>query len=153
MECGTFTGDGLTKYIQTDAKWIRDAKVGRKERQVWDLKWIKKKKRSKSIKPKINWNLTSATIHVWSKFRNTDFNWGWPIARTTLSELSLSSFSCCFQYHLIFDCDISIVYSIHVLVFLYLGGQLDKLCFSVRPPSRNELYTDCKLYHVLLLGK
>ena len=33
-----------------------------------------------------------------------------------------------------------------------LGGQLDKLCFSVRPPSRNELYTDCKLYHVLLLG-
>ena len=71
----------------------------------------------------------------------------------SLSELSHSSFSCCFQYHWIFDCDISIVYSIHVLVFLYLGGQLDKLCFSVRPPSRNELHTDCKLYHVLLLGK
>ena len=71
----------------------------------------------------------------------------------SLSELSLSSFSCCFPYHLIFDCDISIVYSIHALMFLYLGGQLDKLCFSARPPSRNELHTDCKLYHVLLLGK
>ena len=71
----------------------------------------------------------------------------------SLSELSLSPFSCSFQYHLIFDCDISIVNSIHVLVFLYLGGQLDKLCFSVRPPSRNELHTDCKLYHILLLGR
>ena len=65
----------------------------------------------------------------------------------------LENFSCCFQYHLIFDCVISIVYSIHVLVFLYLGGQPDKLCFSVRPPSRNEPHTDCKLYHVFLLGK
>ena len=71
----------------------------------------------------------------------------------SLSELSVSSFSCCFQYHLIFDCDISIVYSIHVLVFLYLGGQLDKQCFSFRPPSRNEQHTDCKSYPVLLLGK
>ena len=71
----------------------------------------------------------------------------------SLSELSVSSFSCCFQCHLIFDCVISIVYSNHVLVFLYLGGQPDKLCFSVRPPSRNEPHTDCKLYHVFLLGK
>ena len=33
------------------------------------------------------------------------------------------------------------------------AGQLDKLCFFVRPLSRNKLHTDCKLYHVFLLGK
>ena len=32
VECGAFTGDGLTKYIRTDAKLIRDAKFGRKNR-------------------------------------------------------------------------------------------------------------------------
>ena len=35
----------------------------------------------------------------------------------SLSEISLASFSCCFQYHVIFDRDISMVYSIHVFVF------------------------------------
>ena len=29
VKCGPFTGDGLTKYILTDAKYVRDAKFGR----------------------------------------------------------------------------------------------------------------------------
>ena len=35
----------------------------------------------------------------------------------SLSEISLSSFSCCFLYHVTFDGDISIVYGIHILLF------------------------------------
>ena len=34
-----------------------------------------------------------------------------------------------------------------------LGGQIDKLCSSVHPPSRNELHRNCISYHVFLLGK
>ena len=56
----------------------------------------------------------------------------------SLSELSLSSFSCCFQYHLIFDCDISIVYGIHVLVFLYLvDSSISYASLSALPPEMN----------------
>ena len=31
VECGAFTGDGLTWSIHTDTKWIKDAKFGRKK--------------------------------------------------------------------------------------------------------------------------
>ena len=84
---------------------------------------------------------------------------GHPTARKGRSTLSKSLWTFAFilfvlfSISFIFDCDIAIVYSVHVLLFLYLGGQLDKLCFSVHPASRNELHTDRKLYHVLLLGK
>ena len=31
--------------------------------------------------------------------------------------------------------------------YIFIGGQLDKLCFSVRPPYKNELHTICHIMY------
>ena len=70
MECGAFIGDGLTKYIQTDAKWIKDAKFGRNN--SFEIK----NETEDQVQQKINRDLNSAKmpflVQIWKYWLELD---------------------------------------------------------------------------------
>ena len=73
VECGAFS-----HYIYTNRrKWIRDAKFGKNNRFE-----IENETRWSSTNPKIDRDLNSAKVHLWSKFWNPDYDPWWRMART-----------------------------------------------------------------------